>query len=44
LLVDIFGRNYKLPLYGGYLGAVVCIIALLMMRPPEKVSHLLGDG
>ena len=26
------------------LGAIVCIIALLMMRPPEKVRHLLGDG
>jgi hypothetical protein len=30
-----------LRLYGGYLGAVVCIIALLLMRPPEKVRHLL---
>ena len=44
LLVDHFGKNYRLPLYGGYLGAVVCIIALLMMRPPEKVKHLLGNG
>jgi len=44
VLVDIFGKNYKLPLYGGYLGAVVCIIALLMMRPPEKVKHLIGNG
>ena len=41
LLVDVFHKNYRLPLYGGYLGAVVCIIALLMMRPPEKVRHLL---
>lgn len=41
ILVDHFGKNYRLPLYGGYLGAVVCIIALLMMRPPEKVRHLL---
>lgn len=44
LLVDAMGKNYKLPLYGGYVGAVVCIIALLMMRPPEKVRHLLGNG
>ena len=44
LLVDALGKNYKLPLYGGYVGAVVCIIALLMMRPPEKVKHLLGNG
>ncbi len=41
LLVDLFHKNYKLPLYGGYIGAVVCIIALLMMRPPEEVRHLL---
>lgn len=39
LLVDAFGRNYKLPLWGGYVGAIVCIIALLMMRPPEKVRE-----
>lgn len=41
LLVDLTGRNYKLPLWGGYLGALVCIAALLMMRPPEQVRHLL---
>jgi len=44
LLVDLAGKNYRLPLYGGYIGAIACIIALLMMRPPEKVRHLLGDG
>ncbi len=42
LLVDLSGKNYKLPLYGGYVGAVVCIIALLMMRPPEKA--MAGEG
>jgi len=41
LLVDLSGHNYRLPLYGGYLGAVVCIIALLLMRPPEKVRGML---
>jgi MFS family permease len=44
LVVDLSGKNYRLPLAGGYLGALVCIIALLAMRPPEKVRHLLGDG
>jgi hypothetical protein len=43
-LVDIFDKNYKLPLYGGYVGAIVCIIALLMMRPPEKAMAEMVDG
>lgn len=44
LLVDVCHKNYKLPLYGGYVGAVVCIIALLMMRPPEKALEGMVDG
>lgn len=41
LLIDAFGRDYRLPLWGGYLGVIVCIIALLAMRPPEKVRGML---
>ena len=40
-IVDATHGSCRLPLWGGYLGAIVCIIALLMMRPPEKVRHLL---
>jgi MFS family permease len=43
LLVDVFGKNYKLPLWGGYLGVIVCFAAFMAMRPPEKVRHLLDD-
>lgn len=39
-LVDLAGKNYLLPLWGGYLGIAVCVGALLAMRPPEKVRHL----
>jgi len=41
LLVDMMGKNYRLPLWGGYVGVAVCVVCLLMMRPPEKVRHLL---
>lgn len=44
VLIDLMGKNYRLPLWGGYVGVVVCVICLLMMRPPEKVRHLLDAG
>jgi MFS family permease len=40
-LVDLMGKNYRLPLWGGYVGVVACVICLAMMRPPEKVRHLI---
>jgi len=43
ILVDLAGKNYRLPLWGGYLGIVVCIAALTAMRPPEKVRHLINS-
>jgi len=42
-LIDIFGKNYRLPLYGAYVGIIVCIICVMAMRPPEKVRRLLDD-
>lgn len=44
LLVDLCGKNYKLPLYAGYIGAVVCVIALLAMRPPSNAMEGMADG
>lgn len=44
ILVDMMGKNYRLPLWGGYVGVAVCVICLAMMRPPEKVRHLLDAG
>lgn len=41
LLVDVFNKNYRLPLLGGYIGVIVCVFALLAMRPPEKIRHLI---
>jgi len=41
LLVDVFGKNYRLPLWGGYVGVAVCVAALVAMRPPEKVRVLI---
>ncbi len=41
LLVDLAGKNYRLPLWGGYVGIAVCIACLLAMRPPDKVRHLI---
>jgi MFS family permease len=43
LLISLSRNNCRIPLYGIYLSAVVCIIALLMMRPPEKVKHLVEE-
>ncbi len=40
-IIDVTHGSCRLPLWGGYVGAIACIIALLMMRPPEKVRHLL---
>ncbi|MBP6964500.1 MAG: MFS transporter [Armatimonadetes bacterium] len=40
-IVDATHGSCRLPLWGGYVGAAVCIIALVMMRPPEMVKHLL---
>lgn len=40
-LVDATGRDYRLPLWGGYIGVAVCVLCLLAMRPPEKVRHLI---
>lgn len=39
--MDLAGKNYRLPLWGGYVGVAVCVGCLLMMRPPEKVRHLI---
>lgn len=41
VLVDLAGKDYRLPLWGGYVGVAVCVICLAMMRPPEKVRHLI---
>lgn len=41
LLVDAMGKDYRLPLWGGYVGVAVCVGCLLAMRPPEKVRHLI---
>lgn len=41
ILVDLMGKNYRLPLWGGYVGIAVCVVCLAMMRPPEKVRHLI---
>ena len=38
LLVDLAGKNYSLPLWGGYLGAAVCVAAFALMRPAETVD------
>lgn len=43
-IVDATHGSCRLPLWGGYLGAIACIVALLMMRPPEKVRHLLEEN
>ena len=40
-LVDAMGRDYRLPLWGGYVGVFVCVACLLAMRPPERVWHLI---
>jgi hypothetical protein len=40
-LVDAMGKDYRLPLWGGYVGVAVCVVCLLAMRPPEKVRHLI---
>ncbi len=37
-------HNYRIPLYGLYLSAVVCMIALMMMRAPEQVKHLVEEA
>ncbi|MCX6376682.1 MAG: MFS transporter [Armatimonadetes bacterium] len=36
-------NNYRIPLYGVYVSAVVIVIALAMMRPPEKIRHLVEE-
>jgi MFS family permease len=41
VLIDLMGKNYRLPLWGGYVGVAVCVVCLAMMRPPEKVRHLI---
>lgn len=41
IFVDLAGRDYRLPLWGGYVGVAVCLLCLCMMRPPEMVRHLL---
>ncbi len=43
-LVDHFGRNYRIPLIGGYLGVAVCLIAFLMMRPVSHVRSLIDES
>lgn len=43
LLVDLAGKNYRLPMWGGYLGVAVCVMALLAMRPSEKIRHLIEE-
>ena len=35
-LIGLTG-NYRIPLWGGYIGVIACIAAILAMRPPEKV-------
>ncbi len=40
LFVDLMGKNYRLPLWGGYVAIAVCVLCLAAMRPPEKVIHL----
>lgn len=37
LLVDAAGKNYRLPLLGGYVGVAVCVTCFLLMRPAEAV-------
>ena len=47
LLIALTHNNYRVPFYGIYVSAIVCMIALMMMRPPEKVKHLvegMADG
>ncbi len=39
-LIGVFHNNYRLPFYATYVGAIACIIALLMMRPAEQVPEL----
>lgn len=40
LLIHMNHNNYRIPMYGLYVSAVVCMIALIMMRSPEEVKHL----
>ena len=39
-LIHFTHNNYRIPMYGLYVSAVACMIALIMMRPPEAVKHL----
>jgi len=41
LLVDLTGKDYRLPLWGGYMAVIICVVCLAMMRPPENVRHLI---
>jgi hypothetical protein len=39
-LIHFTHNNYRIPMYGLYVSAVVCMMALVMMRSPEAVKHL----